>query len=472
MTRILSPLLALACAVLLLAVAGTARAQEETEPAADSTLTGVKLPTGAIRVLERSMPADVTKTLASLVKVAGPEVRQGRTEVLAWTGGGYKKERAPRLIEQVGGTLQGSGWSYEVGEQNKEFTIFSLTRAVPTRRACVGFWVPSDDALVLAWTELLLAAASTPAAGPVAGKISDTNEPPRPTAPPASATIIEVDESTRDRNVMGRLMPKMPTFPTLAPKPDTVRGYVYDTHGKPLQGARIGVRSTAAGGFYSGAASKTDANGYYEIAPPRGAAHFYCAGYAIDYGDGRAALGLHPADGELDSFATPQGHVENFVLLPYGIADRDGVQENSRYANNYYGGSIVISYSVADDRSPGSSDLPAGSQIEITLVPESPLIDGSRGQPFVIRKRVGSFFGQLYVNNIPVAAYRISAKLVSGGPLRMKETGPNGGAAFGIGPKQATGTATLLLRPAGAKAEMAIAAHGNWDQVSITLERP
>ncbi|MDQ3650398.1 MAG: pollen Ole e 1 allergen/extensin family protein [Acidobacteriota bacterium] len=61
-----------------------------------------------------------------------------------------------------------------------------------------------------------------------------------------------------------------------------VRGYVKDSMGKPLQGAYVGVRSSAVGGAYSGASGETDANGYYEIAVPWGAAHFYAAGYTID----------------------------------------------------------------------------------------------------------------------------------------------------------------------------------------------
>ena len=75
---------------------------------------------------------------------------------------------------------------------------------------------------------------------------------------------------------------------------------------------------------------------------PWGAASYYCAGYAVNYGEGRAALGLYPVDGEADSFATAKGSVENWVMLPYGIGDRDGIQENPQYLNNYFGGGIVL----------------------------------------------------------------------------------------------------------------------------------
>ena len=254
-----------------------------------------------------------------------------------------------------------------------------------------------------------------------------------------------------------------------------MRGYVYDTKGNPLKGARIGARSTAAGGFYSGAQGKTDDKGYYEIEVPWGAAHFYCAGYAVDYDEGRAAMGLHPADGESDGFATNVGEVENFVLLPYGIADRDAIQDDPRYLNNYYGGNIILSWSVNSGSTLFDSpqNLSNDSVIEVTLTPEGPLVDGSPSRPIVIRKTVSADAPtQLYVNNIPACAYKITANLVGGGALRMKEAGPNRNKGFGIEPKEVTGQAALLLRPSGAKAESALARHGNWEQVSIVLERP
>jgi len=295
----------------------------------------------------------------------------------------------------------------------------------------------------------------------------------------AAPVVIEAGANATYVNVMKGAMPKLPAFAALAPKRGFVRGYVKDVHGKPLAGARLGVRSTVAGGFYSGAQGKTDAKGYYEIEVPWGAAHFYNAGYTVDYGEGRAALGLHPADGEADSFATANGSVENWVLLPYGIANRDDAQDKPYYINNYYGGGIHISYNLHDGSifaSPG--DLPPNTRIELTLTPDGPLLDGSRGRTFVVRKPVSEDgINTLNVNNIPVGAYRIAARLLpSGGaagtPLVLKEIGPNGGSAFGIEPKQATGTATLLLRPTSANAERAGAAHGNWDTIALKLERP
>ncbi len=459
---------------------------QETEPASSSQLAGIALPKGAQRVKPKSVPADVQKLLGSLVQAGGSEVKQGRNEVLAWTGAGYKKANAAQMLKQLEATSKQGGWEYSSDGSNPQFTLVSLLKTQPTRRAVIGVWIPGDEATVLAWTEMLRATPQTPTTPQQEEPTQDTpvvetpiaeEDPVADVTPvsntPAGATVLEVNGSTVHLNVMKGANPKIPAFPTLAPKAGYVRGFVKDIKGKPLVGARIGVRSTAVGGGYSGAQGKTDAKGYYEIMVPFGAAHFYNAGYAVDYGEGRVALGLHPADGELDSFASNVGGVENFVLMPYGIADRDGVQENPRYSGNYYGGCVVLSWNIADDNPiwQQPTDIPQNSVIEFTLTPQTPLLDGSKGRTFVIRKTVANAGSQLYIVNIPLAMYKVSAKLVGGGALKMKEVGPNGGSAFGIEPKEATGTADLQLRPSTPKADMVTASRGNWEHISISLKR-
>jgi hypothetical protein len=290
-------------------------------------------------------------------------------------------------------------------------------------------------------------------------------------------TPFEIGPRQHSINVMKSAMPKLPAFAPLSPKRGYLRGFVKDAKGKPLAGATIGVRSSVVGGYYSGASSKTDARGYYEIQVPWGAAEFYCAGYTVDYGDGRAALGLHPADGDADSFASANGHVENWVLLPYGIADRDGASENPAYSNNYYGGSFYLDYSVGDSRPAFADDysLPAGSEIELTLTPSGALLDGSAGRRFVFRKQVREDGANRFTaNNIPIGSYEVTARLLEGAkssPLRLVETGPYSSQSFGLEPKDARGKALLRFRPNGAKAGMATAQHGNWGSLSITLKR-
>lgn len=272
-------------------------------------------------------------------------------------------------------------------------------------------------------------------------------------------------------NVAGKKLPEMPKFEELAAKPGFVRGYVKDVHGKPLKNAKLGIRATAIGGAYSGAQGTTDANGYYEFAVPMGACHFYNAGYAIDYADGRAALGLHPADGELDSFASNVGGVENFVLLGQGVADRDDAQDQPAYSGNYYGGAFYVDFRVAEGRIfDGPTDLPQNSTIELTLTPTSKLIDGAEASPITITKPVGAPFTVL---NVPIATYELSAKLADGTKLKLREVGPRGDAEFGLDPKKqdTAGPAKLTFRPGTAKADMVTPAHGSWEGVQVMLEK-
>lgn len=284
---------------------------------------------------------------------------------------------------------------------------------------------------------------------------------------------FELDPSKNWVNVMKTAMPPIPAFPALAAKPGTVRGYVKDIKGKPLKNAHLGIRSSVVGGRYSGVQGKSDEKGYYEIRVPVGSAHFYNAGYTIDYGVGRAALGLHPADGQLDSFASQKGSVENFVALPYGITNRDRVQDQPHYSGNYYGGYLHLDWTLADENpfwaQPG--DIPANAEIVITLTPQASIYGGLPGRQIIIRKKIGNSAMSLALVNLPVSTYKLSAKLADGMPLKLKETGPYSSSPFGIEPKDGGGVVHLQFRPNTAQANMAGAGLGSWDTVSVKLSR-
>ncbi len=284
---------------------------------------------------------------------------------------------------------------------------------------------------------------------------------------------LQIDASKNWVNVMKTATPTIPAFQALQVKPGFVRGFVKDIKGKPLQNAHLGVRATAVGGYYSGAQGKTDARGYYEIRVPAGAVHFYNAGYTIDYGEGRAALGLHPADGDLNSFASQKGNVENFVALPYGITNRDKAQDQPHYSGNYYGGYLYLDWTIADENPtwvlPG--DIPANSEIVVTLTPQASIYGGLPGRQIVIRKNIANSSQPQAVLNLPITTYKLSAKLADGTPLKLKETGPRSSSAFGIEPKQGAASADLQFRPNTAQAAMAGAGLGSWDTVSVKLSR-
>ncbi|HVF42905.1 MAG TPA: hypothetical protein VM936_07845 [Pyrinomonadaceae bacterium] len=133
--------------------AAHARAQE-TLAAASSTVTQAQLPAGAERVSESSVPAEISSALTKIVEAGGGKIVQGDSEVLAWSGAGYSKADAPNLMRQLQGSLRAKGWTYEEAGKEGEVTVFSVAKTAPTRRAVLGFYVPTDDALLVAWTEV------------------------------------------------------------------------------------------------------------------------------------------------------------------------------------------------------------------------------------------------------------------------------------------------------------------------------
>lgn len=150
------PVLAFCVSIFLCITTQTTQAQEAV-PAAQSNLTGVNLPTGAVRVNQQSVPARINQSLENLIALGGGKLRQGDAEVLAWAGDGYKKAKAPSLMNQLQSNLQAKGWTYEIGAKEGEITVFSAVKDNPARRAVLGFYIPTDDALVVAWTEVISA---------------------------------------------------------------------------------------------------------------------------------------------------------------------------------------------------------------------------------------------------------------------------------------------------------------------------
>jgi len=439
----------------------------------------VSLPAGAFRSKDQESIGKFAEVLRNIAKAAKHGI--GPVEVLAWPTGRDVKTALPRSLKTLGYTYTAQD---PIKADDDRFTMF-VCKASGDKSPAIGMWVDHGSNLLLAWTTLTspddksASHDSAPAANAAGNSAEEPERPARkakpessPAASTADAIVVQADASTQYVNVMGRKMPAFPAMPTIAPKPGYVRGYVKDTQGHPLKGALIGVRSTAVGGFYSGASAKTDAQGYYEIKTPWGVGSFYCAGYTTDYGDLIAAFGLHPTDGSIDEFASPNGVVKNWVLLPYGIGDRAKAQDDPKYCGNYYGGTIVLNFYVQDG-SMSKNSLPPNSQVELTLTPDGPMLDGSKGRTIVVRKETGTgFSGGLYINNIPVGPYKVKARMVGGGALRLHETGPYGNQPFGLTPKNTVGEANLLLKVYNADPNNATAGHGHWNTFQISLERP
>jgi hypothetical protein len=271
-------------------------------------------------------------------------------------------------------------------------------------------------------------------------------------------------------NVMGTAKPNIPSFGALSKKPGFLRGYVKNVWGKPLADAYIGVRSSAIGGAYTMASTVSNSKGYYEIELPFGAVHLWAAGYSFEYGSGIAAQGLYPADGQLENFASGDGSVENFVLLPYGTGSAAALSEKPWYCRNYFGGSLRISYSIYEDMWSEKGSLPANAEIEITLTPDDFLLDATERKTFIIHKKLGNL--NFNINNIPVGRYKIKAKLVGGQSLKLKAAVLGSHPIFGMKPDVAIETATVLFMPYGAEARSGAPYLGGWNEVGIKLEMP
>lgn len=453
------------CAAIFIFAAGSTRAQQNGSVAVqNSEITAAAMPKGAERLLPESVPAEFNQAFDALLQQGAGKVVGGDREVLAWMGNFKTAANVAKSISQMETNFRGAGWKYEPQGKSGDLEIFSLLKEGAPRRVVLGFFAPGDDVLVCALMEVML-----PGEKPATRK-TESNRPVT-TDSDSSAKVVTVDKDTQWINVMGNEMPAMPQFPALAPKAGKVRGYVKDWTGKPLAGAQLGVRSSYLAGYYSGAQGKTDANGYYEFVVPKGSAHFYNAGYQIEWGDGVAAVSLHPADGKLDSFVTMDGAVENFVLLPYGITSRENLQENSHLPSTFYGGAIFFNwYSVgADDNNAPQFAVREGGMLEITLKPEGKMLDGTAGQTIVIRKTLG-ISGAFRVHNIPLGRYRISVK-ANGKPLSMKDS-KGYDAMFGMTPVETTGEASILFVPDSAQASMVGPQNGAWKWIGIGLSTP
>lgn len=294
---------------------------------------------------------------------------------------------------------------------------------------------------------------------------------------PIKSQTFRVNGNTDYINVMGDSMPVIPQFPTVAKKVGYVRGYVKDIFGQPIAGAKLGLKSARMYDSYIANSAETDAKGYYEIKIPTGGARFDYAGFTIKYSRGSAALGLHPADGSLsESYPASTGGVENFVMLPYGIGDAEGVSQNAKYRGNYYGGTLMLKYFIAPpaQSSDGFSNmLVAGSEIVIALKPISVIGDGNNfTNAFVIHKKVeDSSLGEFFICNVPIGRYEISVLQANGKPLRLKQRNPTN-SVFGIQPVETTESAQLIFNPLSADAKTAVASRGNWTDLEIIVERP
>lgn len=189
----------------------------------------------------------------------------------------------------------------------------------------------------------------------------------------------------------GGVAGQQPLSPSTA-APRSVTGTVVDTQGRPIAGARVWIQPALTTGVVE---VRTNADGRYVAeglidVPYRARAWAY-----VQY-DGRQVcmrLGMDsPAD--YDTFLPTSGAVKNFRM------QLTGPIEDLRDLNEHFGGMIRVMYSRAFD----------GNQLEFSFTPLGPLVDGSRGEPFI---RVLDPERDSDIKGIPVGPYRVSATVVA-----------------------------------------------------------
>ncbi len=228
-------------------------------------------------------------------------------------------------------------------------------------------------------------------------------------SPPASSPVSQVN---------------MPSPSTIARdedarrKPGIVSGNIYDAQGRPFRipGAKVVVHIWGAGsnGDRVGFNIPMDGNGHYEMQVPGGLYGFDARAYMPLNGN-TVCIRLEPLDGRPTEQAvhSAPGIVKDFQLRLTGPQ----AGGNLSTVQGYHGGALTIT-DGNDWKNPYFGALtksyPQGSKVVLTLVPLTPLIDGSRGQSLTLECPIEQMTGGgVHKANIPLAAYRVTAKLVT-----------------------------------------------------------
>lgn len=168
-------------------------------------------------------------------------------------------------------------------------------------------------------------------------------------------------------------------------------GKVVDSRGQPIAGARV----TVVNSYFANTqiTGTTGADGRYRISVPNGAWRTFAAVHK-EFNGKTYILDLHPD--KIDSFAGVDGAVRNFEWRLTGPAA-------SGLGQDYYGGTVDFVLSSDFDLDEVVQRI---TDVEVTLTPVGPLIDGSVGRTITTRPAAGQ--GQ--VHDVPIGVYRITAR--------------------------------------------------------------
>ncbi|GAO42656.1 carboxypeptidase-like regulatory domain-containing protein [Flavihumibacter petaseus] len=199
--------------------------------------------------------------------------------------------------------------------------------------------------------------------------------------------------------------------PSDAEEKGFVKGQVYDTKGNPLSQVEIVIDNTYLPNSYI--QSVTDDQGKYSVSLSFGAWMAYAILHKT-YNNKEYDLYL---DSDTPEGFTQEGGVRNFHWKLSGA-------RKAPLTGNY-GGTILLTRAVG-------SSLFDSENIEYTLTPDGPLIDGSQGAVIVIHEVANTY----KLPDIPIGRYTITAvyKAPGGGsePVMLKNRYAGGAFSSGI----------------------------------------
>jgi len=185
-----------------------------------------------------------------------------------------------------------------------------------------------------------------------------------------------------------------------APQAGYVSGRVLDAQNKPIKGAEITINNT--GEVIDNLIGYSNANGYYKIKLSTGGGplvgSYYVRGHVtVNYLNYPFKLALFVEEDR--AFSPEEGAVKNLKLMIAGPRSNFG-------DSGWYGGTIEVDNHTRNTHYP---------DIEVTLEPLGPLVDGSTGETQVARP------DWLYSYNVPVGQYKVTARdVATNTPLAVK----------------------------------------------------
>jgi hypothetical protein len=176
-------------------------------------------------------------------------------------------------------------------------------------------------------------------------------------------------------------------------QPGVVKGVVIDTQGRPLAGARIAACSTVYA--YSCIDRTSGSDGTYSMSLTPLDSWDATASITTTYNARTYCLDLHPNIS--DHFSSDAGALRNFDWRLTGLVP--GRETLTSYASSYYGAALSV----------GSGDLNSSLDlqlVQVTFVPQGPLVDGSAGATF---SKSNANWHELGIGGIPLGRYAVSA---------------------------------------------------------------